>query len=199
MLADSTSEGEAAQQMRSIQRSHFGRGWAGVGYHYVIDPAGRIWEGRPITFQGAHAGSSELNRGNVGVSLMGDFDQQHVPAAQLDACRRLIVQLCAKYGVSPNEIRGHSDLKQTACPGAHLSALLPQLMPGAAAIATARGGGGRVPETIAAFGGPRFHTVVRGDTLSAIARRYGVSLSALRRANPGAGNGLFPGNLIAVP
>jgi hypothetical protein len=27
---------------------------ADIGYHYTIDPTGRIWEGRPVQYQGAH-------------------------------------------------------------------------------------------------------------------------------------------------
>lgn len=44
------------------------------------------------------------------------------------------------------------------------------------------------------------HTVVRGDTLSAIAKKYGVSLAAVFAANGlGAGSIIYPGQAIAVP
>ena len=43
------------------------------------------------------------------------------------------------------------------------------------------------------------HRVRRGDTLSAIARRYGVSLSTLRRRNPSVnGRSIRPGDRIVV-
>lgn len=198
IAADTTSITDATSQMRSIQRTHFARGWAGIGYHYIIDSAGRIWEARPIAYQGAHAGNHELNRGNIGVCLMGDFEQHHVPKAQQDACAQLLLELCARYDVSPLEVKGHCDLKHTQCPGEHLTRLLASLTPTRTAIAQAERGRA-VPTASQSHGVRHYHTVVRGDTLSAIARRYGVTLTALRQANPGTSDGLYPGNLIAVP
>jgi spore coat assembly protein SafA len=48
---------------------------------------------------------------------------------------------------------------------------------------------------------PRTYIVQRGDTLSGIARRFGVSLSALERANPQISdpNRIFPGQVINIP
>lgn len=44
------------------------------------------------------------------------------------------------------------------------------------------------------------YVVQRGDTLSAIASAFGVSLDALRRANPQvAGDAIFPGEFLAIP
>lgn len=47
----------------------------------------------------------------------------------------------------------------------------------------------------------RVHTVVSGDTLWAIARRYGVALSELIAANPGIRNPnlIYPGDKVVVP
>jgi nucleoid-associated protein YgaU len=48
---------------------------------------------------------------------------------------------------------------------------------------------------------PRTYIVQRGDTLSGIARRFGVSLTALERANPQIAdpNRIFPGQVINIP
>lgn len=43
------------------------------------------------------------------------------------------------------------------------------------------------------------HTVVRGDTLSHIARRYGSSVAAIRRANGISGSLIYPGQRLIVP
>ena len=41
--------------LNKVQRFHaITRNWADIGYHFGIDPQGRIWECRPIQFQGAH-------------------------------------------------------------------------------------------------------------------------------------------------
>ncbi|MBX6364520.1 MAG: LysM peptidoglycan-binding domain-containing protein [Gemmatimonadetes bacterium] len=47
---------------------------------------------------------------------------------------------------------------------------------------------------------PRSYTVRPGDTLSEIADRFGVSLSALRRANPGLdARRIRPGKVLRIP
>jgi N-acetylmuramoyl-L-alanine amidase len=46
---------------------------------------------------------------------------------------------------------------------------------------------------------PRRHVVRRGDTLSHIAQRYGVSMSALRNRNRLKGDRLLVGNVLAIP
>ena len=43
------------------------------------------------------------------------------------------------------------------------------------------------------------HTVKRGDTLSHIAKRYGSSVSAIRRANGISGSLIYPGQKLVVP
>src|SRR5690606_41525149 len=50
-------------------------------------------------------------------------------------------------------------------------------------------------------GGGRQHTIQHGDTLSGIARRNGVSLSALRAANPQIlnPNVIYAGDRVSIP
>lgn len=43
------------------------------------------------------------------------------------------------------------------------------------------------------------HTVKRGDTLSAIAKRYGCSVAALRSANRISGSLIHPGQRLVIP
>ena len=129
-----TGWAENAQRMRSIQSTHQrDRGWADIGYHYVIDAAGRIWEGRELRYQGAHAGNSRANAGNIGIALMGDFGHRDPPAMQLAALEKLTVHLASRHGVRPERITGHNDVAKefraggTECPGRHLSRRLPGL------------------------------------------------------------------------
>ncbi|WP_263787601.1 LysM peptidoglycan-binding domain-containing protein [Salinibacter grassmerensis] len=53
------------------------------------------------------------------------------------------------------------------------------------------------PDTDPSSSGRAYHTVQRGDTLSEIARRYGVSVQQLRRLNSGTSS-LQPGERIRV-
>jgi len=109
--------------------------WACIGYHFVIAPDGRIFEGRPIQFQGAHAGYDEVNRLNIGVCLIGDFDKMRVPAAQRAGLMLALDQLCLDYGISRGNVFGHQHWKITDCPGRYLMALVDAYAAGVSASA----------------------------------------------------------------
>nr|WP_038469696.1 N-acetylmuramoyl-L-alanine amidase AmiB [Candidatus Sodalis pierantonius] len=55
------------------------------------------------------------------------------------------------------------------------------------------------PPAAAPKGGPRRHQVARGDTLTAIAARYGVSVSAIKRANNMTSNNVMLGQTLTIP
>jgi tetratricopeptide (TPR) repeat protein len=141
-----------AERMRNYQAFHVGeRGWADIGYHFVIDPSGRIWEGREIRWQGAHAGNDASNRGNIGVSLMGNFEHGPLNSAQRASLERLVRHLLSTYRVRRGELWTHQaikleyDLPGTACPGRHLRAYVAELdrtlAADFAALSPASGGG----------------------------------------------------------
>lgn len=138
--------------LRSIQAYHVnGRGWSDIGYNFLVDRFGRIWEGRQggITkeIRGVHA--SEANSVSTGISVIGNHDVAGVPAAVRTAVSRLIAWKLALHGVVvgatfelggkvfPNII-GHRDVPtaQTACPGRYLYPLLPSIRSQAAAFQT---------------------------------------------------------------
>ena len=54
-----------------------GRDWCDIGYNFLVDKYGQIFEGRaggidkPV--RGAHAGNGPVNEQTMGVSLMGTF------------------------------------------------------------------------------------------------------------------------------
>ncbi|MEM8758382.1 MAG: peptidoglycan recognition family protein [Planctomycetota bacterium] len=113
------SKDQAADRIEFIRNSHVeGRGWADIGYHYIIDPHGRVWEGRPIRLQGAHAGPN--NPRNAGVLVLGHFNlQQPTPQAKnsLDAT---LAELARLHRVRLNNIHTHQELSATECPGEYL-------------------------------------------------------------------------------
>ena len=64
------------EQMRALYEYHaVQRGWGDIGYHYVIDEGGRIYEGRSggKGVVGAHAYCH--NVGTIGVAMMGNFNE----------------------------------------------------------------------------------------------------------------------------
>lgn len=108
-----------AAHMRDIQRWHFDRGWATVGYHFVVSPTGRVFRGRPVDRLGAHVLGH--NVGTVGICLMGDFELERPtrPAlASLEHVRRRLVPGGAKAPLLGH--RDHRGHETSACPGRNL-------------------------------------------------------------------------------
>jgi tetratricopeptide (TPR) repeat protein len=129
---------DAAKQIRSIQSGHFQRGYADIGYHYLIDSQGRIWEGRDKRFQGAHAGNTEANERNLGICLLGNFVSVAPTPAQERALRTLVDTERTRYNVPKDQIFGHGEVREhftgntTECPGARLMSLVRELRGGRA-------------------------------------------------------------------
>jgi N-acetyl-anhydromuramyl-L-alanine amidase AmpD len=121
-----TSTATSIAAIRGIQRHHQQQnGWGDIGYHFLIDQAGRVWTGRGIEWQGAHAGDPSRNRSNVGICLLGSFvpnEQGAPPPAQLAGLEALLVSLCVEHRLDPASILTHKELKDTACPGPYVQA-----------------------------------------------------------------------------
>jgi hypothetical protein len=115
-----------ADRLDGIRRSHIERlGAADIGYHYIIDRSGRVWQGRNVGYQGAHV--REHNENNVGVMVLGNFDQQQPTNAQLTTLRSTLAALCKQYRLTTKKIYTHQELNRTECPGrvlqSHMSTL----------------------------------------------------------------------------
>lgn len=113
-----TSRTASAERVERIRASHTNRGWADIGYHYIIDRGGRVWEGRPVRYQGAHVGGH--NEHNIGVMCLGNFDIQSPSEAQVDSLQKVVRLLRRRHNVPENEIHTHRELGPTACPGRNL-------------------------------------------------------------------------------
>lgn len=116
MAFQSADRSSTAAHIESIRRFHRNdRGWGDIGYHYLVDRAGRVWEGRPIAYQGAHV--ADHNPGNIGVVALGNFDQQSATTAQLSALQTHLRRLMGQYRVPVSRLRTHQEWAATACPG----------------------------------------------------------------------------------
>jgi len=121
----SGSLADSAAAVRQIQRGHMvGTEKMGdIGYHFLVDPFGRVFQGRDVTYQGAHAGGTN-NRRNLGICLIGNFDLERPTAEALGSLNSLVNQLRGSYGIPAHKVVGHSRWKNTACPGKHLATWL---------------------------------------------------------------------------
>lgn len=113
---------QSREALRTIQAIHQdSRGWADIGYHFLIDGHGRVFEGRALKWQGAHAGDSAKNRRNIGICLLGNFEKEHPSSQARTALRDLLNELRLHHKISRRAIKLHSELKITDCPGKHLA------------------------------------------------------------------------------
>jgi hypothetical protein len=89
-----------------------------IAYHYVIDPAGRVWEARDLRYEGRHTRNNY--DGNIGVMCLGNFEEQPIPPAQLAALEKFIKLTQAKHRVARKRVYTHQELSATLCPGKDL-------------------------------------------------------------------------------
>ncbi len=103
--------------IRRIENYHRGpeKRWAAIGYHYLIGKDGRVYEGRPTKYQGAHVSSE--NENNVGISVIGDFHRKLPSARQLAALQAFLEDTRDRFKVGRGRIYGHRDLNRSICPG----------------------------------------------------------------------------------
>jgi hypothetical protein len=116
-----------AGEVESIREFHSGqkvtdRKWADIAYHFVVDRAGRVWQARPLVYQGAHVKGH--NEHNLGIVLLGNFEVQSPTAAQLTSLRAFIGFLRGLYVIPLTEVFTHGELGQTRCPGKQLQAYM---------------------------------------------------------------------------
>jgi flagellar hook assembly protein FlgD len=167
---------QAAAIVRGIELYHvLGNGWNDIGYNFLVDRFGTVYEGRgggiDRNVVGAHA--QGFNVGTVGVALIGNFDFATPTAAQqsalvgllawrldvahLDPESRVLYTSGGNYKfhagrvVTLRAISGHRDTGPTECPGARAYALLPALTRRVAATGLPKLYG---PEVIGVIGGP---------------------------------------------
>jgi hypothetical protein len=114
---------------RGYHEYHLGKGWAGIGYHYVIPDDGAIICCRPVNWSGAHVLNE--NNGRVGICMPGGPGQlpTHRQARSLNwllhnaHTEALPRPHRTDNNLWPLPIRGHKEVPQqsTDCPGMFLS------------------------------------------------------------------------------
>ncbi|KRF29390.1 FG-GAP-like repeat-containing protein [Nocardioides sp. Soil805] len=149
--ANDYTEAQVPGIIRSIYAYHVkSRGWSDIGYNFLVDRFGRIWEGRyggidkPVV--GAH--TLGYNDYAFAMSAIGNFDVVQPPEVMLQAYGSLFAWKLGLHGVNPASmsqqvgrktfaaINGHRDAGSTACPGKYLYAKIPTIRALAAAGGT---------------------------------------------------------------
>lgn len=106
----------AAEQVRAIYRYHaVDRGWGDIGYNFLIDRFGTVYEGRySRDYSGANpsgddaqgrgvtaAHTSGWNSGTVGVAMLGTHTDADVSPAAREALTRLLAWEASSHGIDP--------------------------------------------------------------------------------------------------
>jgi hypothetical protein len=149
--SNSYTKAEAAAIVRGIYRFNVkSRGFCDIGYNFLIDRFGRVFEGRwgGITSAviGAHTGG--FNTGATGIAIIGNFVNSSLPHITYIDLKKFLAWKLAYHGVDAGDtvtvignggtkypkgtkvtlwrITGHKDVAATACP-ASVYKLLPNL------------------------------------------------------------------------
>ncbi len=140
-------EADVQATLLEVQRLHRDdRHWADIGYHFLIDIDGTIYEGRNLGARGVH--TMGHNTGSAGLCLLGDYRFALPPQAQLEATEALARWLVAELAVT--HLAGHSQFNpSTLCPGGALLEYLPDM---AARLGLEYGAGGYVPTAMVGGG-----------------------------------------------
>jgi flagellar hook assembly protein FlgD len=131
--------------------------WSDIGYNFLIDRFGTIYEGRYGGISKGVIGAQVLgfNTGSTGVSLMGNYVDKAPPSAAIASLKKLLAWKLDVHHVDPlgtatlvcgygqkfatgehvrfNAISGHRDANFTACPG-RVYGLLPAIRTAVAKI-----------------------------------------------------------------
>jgi len=121
----------SVQIIRGIWAHHAQtNGWCDIGYNFLIDRYGRIFEGRrggiAKAVVGAHAVNS--NTGTTGIAFIGDHRVAPVPGSSQGSMINLISWKFVVHLTNPqagDAIVGHRDVYSTECPGNAAYSLLP--------------------------------------------------------------------------
>lgn len=109
----------AGQDVRAadIDKMHQERGFAMIGYNFVIDLDGTVEVGRPLNMNGAHCNTAGLsglayNKHSIGICYVGGLDENGNPAdtrtpEQKLSLANLVYKLIDKYPIV--DILGHRD------------------------------------------------------------------------------------------
>ncbi|MFA6072062.1 MAG: N-acetylmuramoyl-L-alanine amidase, partial [Janthinobacterium sp.] len=134
---DSSDVSNPTATVRAIYYFHAkSHNWGDIGYNYLIDNQGNIYEGRNggDAVTGAHAAMN--NRGSIGIAILGCYHPasncsapgQLTPAAH-NALERLIAVKSQQFNIDPSGLQktadgktmptvvGHRDVGHSNCPG----------------------------------------------------------------------------------
>ncbi|MEM8598366.1 MAG: N-acetylmuramoyl-L-alanine amidase [Bacteroidota bacterium] len=106
---------------RDIDRSHRQRGFARIGYHYLIRKDGTVEKGREDHQTGAHCRDSGMNRKALGICFSGHHNREDWTEAQRRAWLGLASKLMRRHNIPVENVIGHREAgARKDCPGTRI-------------------------------------------------------------------------------
>lgn len=103
---------------------HINRGFNHIAYHYIIDNIGDVYQCLPEDEVGYHCGNLTINKKSIAIMFDGNMEIQQLTDKQIKSYKELMVWLTTKRPDLPKilrgSVKGHRDIKATACPGKNL-------------------------------------------------------------------------------
>ena len=114
-----------------VRRWHEERGLGeGIAYHFTILNSGEVKQTRSPDKIGNHCWGK--NENSIGVALCGNFMEEHPTKNQLWTLADVLIKLCKRFNLSPQNITYHSKIAlpghETKCPGKYLIEEIPGLL-----------------------------------------------------------------------
>ena len=112
-----------SQSVEEVSPGHVKSMWPDVPYHFYIDMAGSIAEGRNVNYEG-DTNTAYDPSGYIQIVLEGDFEKENPGKEQLTALEGLLVWLMHSWNISNERLGVHLDHAQTDCPGKNFISVL---------------------------------------------------------------------------
>ena len=130
LLSPNASVDDEREQMRVLEAIGQGRFGTGISYNVLVFPSGRAYQGVSFNRRGTHTGGR--NSTVRSICFAGNFEIAKPTDAAIATAAALYDEGRGKWWRSDSPLRGHRNVSQTACPGKHLYARLPDIRKGGA-------------------------------------------------------------------
>lgn len=108
----SASDGQGPADYANYHVSH--HGWPGIGYHFVIQPDGAIYQTNHLETVSNHVRNN--NTPSIGICLSGNLDEHDPTRQQERSLKKLIGWLKLRFMYSLT-VHRHGEFVNTSCPG----------------------------------------------------------------------------------
>jgi len=118
-----------------------GDGWGDIGYHFLMDKSGNVYQGReleaaPGKIDGPYTLGSHVENNNtvagIGICILGDYEGvEAFPASRREALEKALSAIARRYKIGANKVSYHqarATTNPTECPGSNVISKAPDIL-----------------------------------------------------------------------